>query len=96
VGESAELKYNLFRWYRAGWGRYTQADPIDWKGLVNPYSYAEENPLRYIDPDGRRVLDRDCARRVADELLVSLAGMGGLQRRNAALRLELQDVARMW
>jgi RHS repeat-associated protein len=22
-------EYNIFRWYRPGWGRYTQADPID-------------------------------------------------------------------
>lgn len=26
--EGAEENYNVFRWYRAGWGRYTQADPI--------------------------------------------------------------------
>jgi RHS repeat-associated protein len=23
-----ELAYNIFRWYRAGWGRYTQGDPL--------------------------------------------------------------------
>ena len=26
--EGTEERYNIFRWYRAGWGRYTQADPI--------------------------------------------------------------------
>ena len=26
--EGTEENYNVFRWYRAGWGRYTQADPI--------------------------------------------------------------------
>ena len=26
--DGAELSYNIFRWYRAGWGRYTQQDPI--------------------------------------------------------------------
>ena len=25
---SSRTKYNIFRWYRAGWGRYTQADPV--------------------------------------------------------------------
>jgi YD repeat-containing protein len=25
--EGQEENYNIFRWYRAGWGRYTQADP---------------------------------------------------------------------
>ena len=25
---SGESSYNIFRWYRAGWGRYTQSDPL--------------------------------------------------------------------
>jgi RHS repeat-associated protein len=25
---SPELTYNIFRWYRSGWGRYTQSDPM--------------------------------------------------------------------
>lgn len=25
---ATERSYNIFRWYRAGWGRYTQADPV--------------------------------------------------------------------
>ena len=25
-----EVRYNVFRWYRAGWGRYTQVDPLGW------------------------------------------------------------------
>lgn len=27
--EGSEENYNIFRWYRAGWGRYTQPDPLD-------------------------------------------------------------------
>jgi len=26
--EGPEESYNIFRWYKAGWGRYTQADPL--------------------------------------------------------------------
>ncbi|HEV7765191.1 MAG TPA: RHS domain-containing protein, partial [Thermoanaerobaculia bacterium] len=26
--QGLETSYNMFRWYRAGWGRYTQADPL--------------------------------------------------------------------
>lgn len=26
--KGTEENYNVFRWYRAGWGRYTQADPL--------------------------------------------------------------------
>jgi RHS repeat-associated protein len=55
-----ERAYNVFRWYRSSWGRYTQADPL--YGLLiaeglNPlmggrtedYAYARENPLRLVD-----------------------------------------------
>jgi hypothetical protein len=26
--EKGEVSYNIFRWYRSGWGRYTQGDPL--------------------------------------------------------------------
>jgi RHS repeat-associated protein len=44
--------YNIFRWYRAGWGRFTQADPIRALRHLQPYSYARFNPLRYVDVFG--------------------------------------------
>jgi YD repeat-containing protein len=88
--EGAEENYNVFRWYRAGWGRYTQADPFandplrdrrtpkvndsdnewfmafanrDQRGLsrlrpdervsgTEPYAYASDSPLRFVDPLG--------------------------------------------
>jgi RHS repeat-associated protein len=58
--------YNIFRWYRAGWGRYTQADPdlllrtateeTQW------YGYALLNPNRFIDPLGLYTVSGSCAR----------------------------------
>lgn len=48
---------NIFRWYRSGWGRYTQADPIGLTQSLNLYGYVEDNPLQFIDPDG---LARTC------------------------------------
>jgi RHS repeat-associated protein len=59
--ESApDRQYNIFRWYRAGWGRYTQSDPItslDYDQLMmrsveNTYMYVDGNPLAFIDPWG--------------------------------------------
>ena len=31
--------YNIFRWYRAGWGRYSQGDPIGLSGGLNLLGY---------------------------------------------------------
>ncbi|MGZ8708933.1 MAG: RHS repeat domain-containing protein [Thermoanaerobaculia bacterium] len=44
-----ELSYNIFRWYRAGWGRYSQVDMIH--GLP-PFQYAGGSPVNYSDPLG--------------------------------------------
>jgi RHS repeat-associated protein len=61
-GES--IDYMHARYYRAGWGRFLSVDPsLDMKmAMANPqawnrYAYVRNNPLRFIDPDGR--LDYD-------------------------------------
>ncbi|MGK2859975.1 MAG: RHS repeat-associated core domain-containing protein [Thermoanaerobaculia bacterium] len=47
-----EERYNIFRWYRSGWGRYTQADPFGVLTDRNLYRYVYGNPVRKIDPLG--------------------------------------------
>ena len=50
---AGEESYNIFRWYRSGWGRYTQADPLArfvpvWQPAeisAALYGYAGTNPL---------------------------------------------------
>jgi RHS repeat-associated protein len=49
-----DASYNIFRWYRAGWGRYTQADPLGLVASLNLYRYAQDNPIDMVDPDGLR------------------------------------------
>jgi RHS repeat-associated protein len=44
------LFHNGFRDYDPQTGRYIQADPIGLNGGLNPYLYAEGNPLTFIDP----------------------------------------------
>jgi RHS repeat-associated protein len=44
--------YNIFRWYRSEWGRYTQSDPIKLKGGLNLYTYTDDNPISHFDPKG--------------------------------------------
>lgn len=51
--DTGDAAYNIFRWYRGGWGRYTQADPL---GLQEDeftlYAYGHSSPLGNTDPLG--------------------------------------------
>lgn len=56
------LDYFGARYYAAGTGRFTTVDPLyTWTdNLADPdrwnrYAYARNNPLRYVDPDGRSI-----------------------------------------
>ncbi len=50
--EGGERTYNVFRWYRPTWGRYTQADPLGTMVSPNLYAYVDDNPTNWIDPYG--------------------------------------------
>jgi RHS repeat-associated protein len=49
---AGEEDYNIFRWYRGEWGRYTQADPAGVQASPSLYAYADDNPLWSVDPLG--------------------------------------------
>lgn len=44
--------YNYYRTYDPPTGRYLTADPVGLDGGINPYLYANANPLRFSDPLG--------------------------------------------
>lgn len=44
--------YNHFREYEPATGRYLQSDPIGLAGGANRYTYANNNPLVWVDPLG--------------------------------------------
>ncbi len=54
--DESGLYYNWHRYYGPTIGRYYQADPLGlYSGDYNLYRYADGNPTRYTDPDGRAV-----------------------------------------
>jgi RHS repeat-associated protein len=55
-----ERSYNIHRWYRSRFGRYTQSDPIGLRRDINLYRYAINNPARYMDPWGLECTCPDC------------------------------------
>jgi RHS repeat-associated protein len=56
--KESNLHYNWMRSYDPKVrGGYTQPDPIDLAGGWNKFSYAYQNPLRFIDPSGLDVLN---------------------------------------
>jgi RHS repeat-associated protein len=66
-GLESGLYYNVHRWYGTGMGRYVQPDPVDKVsaayvtllivGTDNPYGYALQQPLKFVDPLGLRADD---------------------------------------
>ncbi len=46
------LHYNMHRYYDPETGRYLTPDPIGLAGGINPFVYANNNPINLIDPLG--------------------------------------------
>jgi RHS repeat-associated protein len=55
LDRASNTHYNYFRDYDPGIGRYPQFDPIGLRGGINGYAYVANNPLSWIDPDGRQL-----------------------------------------
>jgi RHS repeat-associated protein len=51
-GKKTGLHYNYFRDYDPQTGRYVQSDPLGARSHLSLFSYADSNPLRYVDPQG--------------------------------------------
>ena len=72
-GGWAPLNYFGARSYHSATGRFMSADPVTLTGdrlsnpqLLNLFVYSQNNPLRFIDPDGRNALEvfKELSRRV--------------------------------
>ncbi len=60
---TTERSYNIFRWYRSGWGRYTQPDPEPFAWAISPeaFGYSGQSPLRFVDRVGLYSVDGSCS-----------------------------------
>ena len=70
------LDYFGARYYRGEIGRFTTVDPVyTWsENLADPqrwnrYAYVRNNPLRFVDPDGRIAVDPDDPAKAAGVIL---------------------------
>jgi RHS repeat-associated protein len=74
-----EERYNIFRWYRSGWGKYTQSDPVGLHaaGGLGPlnglFTYTYGNPIRQSDPRGLKVATEGCTSE-EDQAIQTAAG----------------------
>jgi len=54
---TSSLLYLRARYYDPDVGRFISRDPIGYRGGINLYGYVGNNPVRWVDPDGKAFID---------------------------------------
>lgn len=83
------LTYMQQRYYDPVAGRMLSIDPVttdaNTGGAFNRYNYANNNPYRYIDPDGRFPFESGIVENFHTVLSVASPGMSGAERNNLVI-----------
>jgi RHS repeat-associated protein len=74
--QASGLIHNGVRDYDPATGRYLQPDPIGLKGGLNPYAYAGNDPLSYVDPRGLQFEEVPDAEETPEEAWEENPGLG--------------------
>jgi RHS repeat-associated protein len=53
--DESDLLYYGYRYYSPSTGRWLSRDPIDTDGGLNIYAFVGNNPMKYVDSDGRQL-----------------------------------------
>jgi len=88
------LSYYGARWYDPELGRFTGVDPAGFKEAdihsFNRYAYANNNPYKYTDPDGRNPLIATEVLIIATLLILSVAILSNSEQMSESLRQGLK------
>ena len=79
LDEETGFHYNFFRYHDPSVGRYISADPIGQRADVNTFSYARNDPMAFVDPDGRDPLFDGSGAHIAQTVVDAMNAHGDAQ-----------------
>lgn len=96
----AESGYDYYgaRYLWSTLGHWLSVDPMaDKYPWISPYAYCEWNPIKFIDPDGRKIVvrGRNFIERFAAKLGVSIGYVKQVENDLAQLKLDNKDIGNM-
>ncbi|HLP37240.1 SpvB/TcaC N-terminal domain-containing protein [Lacibacter sp.] len=77
--EETGLEYHSARYYLPWLGRWLSSDPIGLEGGINDYGFCDENPIKYVDSNGKQAYQRYFNEKIV-ELIVESGNQDVIKR----------------